>query len=147
MNWNEFRSHYYQKNGSTSRQQLAEAYTSYKNNKSKRIVKSPVRSPRRIAATSPKRVKSSGITLNDINQMAKGKKFLIVVLYADWCGHCQMMKKRLGRKMKDGDKIVFISDDRLDSSLKEYYPKIIYFEDSKRQKDLTVDDVFLYLNA
>ena len=73
--------------------------------------------------------------------------FLIVVIYADFCGHCRDMKQRLGRKMKNTEKIMFISDNQLDNSLKEYYPRILYYQDGKRDSDLDVEDVYTYLNA
>lgn len=130
MNWNEFRASYYKTHGSTSRQQLSQEYHVYKNKLSKQIkIRSPVKK----------------LTLKDINDMAKGKKFIIIVIYANWCGHCQEMKQRLGKKMKNTEKIVFIEENKLDNQLKEYYPRVLYYQDSKRQKDLTVDDVYTYL--
>ncbi len=89
--------------------------------------------------------KKGKLTLKDIDQMAKNKKFLIVVLYSDNCGHCRDMKTKLGSKMKNTDKIMFYSDDMIDDSLKEYYPRIFYYENGERQNDLNVDDVYDYV--
>jgi len=97
------------------------------------------------SSLSPQR--GSKLTLKDMNELAKGKKFLIVVVYADWCGHCQEMKKRLGSKMKDTDKIIFLEDQRVDDSLKDFFPHVYYYQDGARQNDLTVEDVYTYLHA
>ena len=47
--------------------------------------------------------------------------------------------------MKNTDKIMFYNETALDDSLKEYYPRILYYENGKRQPDLKVDDVYEYL--
>ena len=177
MNWNEFRKSYSQKYGSTTRQQLSHEYALYKQkspsrrlpslktipsrqlspvkNQSRRLPSlkplrqlSPVNQSRQLSnqsSLSPQR--GSKLTLKDMNELAKGKKFLIVVVYADWCGHCQEMKKRLGSKMKDTDKIIFLEDKRVDDSLKDFFPHVYYYQDGARQNDLTVEDVYTYLHA
>ena len=77
--------------------------------------------------------------------MAKNKNFLIVVLYADFCGHCADMKEKLGSKMKNTDKIMFYSDEMIDPSLTNSFPRVLYYENGEKQNDLTVDDVYDYL--
>jgi thiol-disulfide isomerase/thioredoxin len=89
-------------------------------------------------------VRSKKLTLKDVEKMAADKKFLIVVVYADWCGHCKDMKQKLGNKMKDTDKIVFVEQQKMDG-LSDYFPRVMYFENGERQNDLTVDNVYDYL--
>jgi len=91
-------------------------------------------------------VRSKKLTLKQIEKMASDKKFLIIVLYADWCGHCQEMKQKLGNKMKDTEKIIFVESNKMDDSLKDYFPHVMYYENGKRQKDLNVENVYEYLN-
>jgi len=154
MNWNEFRANYYKANGTTSRQVLSQEYNYYKNKLSKQnsIIRKKSPSPKRTIIRSPVRSRSplrsnKKMTLKDIENLAKGQRFVIIVIWAKWCGHCDQMKKRLGNKMKDTQKIIFIEENNLDDSLKEYFPRILYYQDGQRQKDLTVDDVYTYLGA
>lgn len=146
MNWNEFRANYYQTHGATSRQKLSQEYTNYKNKLSKqnKVIqkRSPVKSPRRVRSPT-----KSKLTLKDIENMAKNKRFVIFVLYSNNCGHCRDMEKRLGKKMKNTEKIMFLSDDKLSDELKDFYPHVYYYQNGQRQKDLTVDDVYTYLDA
>lgn len=116
---------------------------------------SPKKLPKRIASPkkdlkmSPKRngykPLSKKVTIKDIEGMAADKKFLIVVLYADWCGHCKDMKEKLGNKMKNTDKIVFYESENMDN-LTDYYPRVMYFENGERQRDLNLDNVFDYFS-
>ena len=170
MEWSQYRTSHLNTYGPTSRAQLSKDYAKYKKSlKSPKKIASPKRqvSPKKVAilkkqsiqsvktsakdarlavqkqVASPKR--KGKLTLKEIENMAKNKKFLIVVLYADFCGHCADMKEKLGSKMKNTDKIMFYSDDMIDDSLKEYYPRIFYYENGERQNDLTVDDVYDYI--
>jgi hypothetical protein len=150
------------------KQKSPQRFTIKKTVSSPHRVKSPKRFMAKKSAVSPKRVVSpkklvikktvitprrqslpikGKMTLNDFNQMAQGKKFLIVVIYANRCSHCQDMKKRLGSKMKNTDKIVFYEEKQLDDSLKKFFPHVLYYQDGKKQSDLTVDDVYTYLHV
>lgn len=100
----------------------------------------------KMAVVPAKAAKSSLLSMKDFDTMAKGKEFLIVVLYADWCGHCQNMKTKLGNKMKNTDTIKFYNEKTLSEDVKDYYPKVLYYENGDRRKDLTVDAVFDYLD-
>lgn len=104
--------------------------------------RSPVRKSKAIARTNLD--SSKKLTLKDIERMAADKKFLIVVVYADWCGHCKDMKQKLGKKMKDTEKIIFVEQQKMDG-LSDYFPRVMYFENGERQQDLTVDNVYDYL--
>ena len=161
MDWSQYRTSHLETYGPTTRQQLSKDYQLYKKNlKSSSIrpsllnasvksrspakaVKPIVRSPAKAIVKAPN--KSKKITLKDIEEMAKNKKFLIIVLYADWCSHCSAMREKLGPKMKNTDKIMFYNDEMIDQSLTNSFPKIMYYENGERQNDLTVDDVYDYL--
>ena len=106
-------------------------------------VKSPTKQSSNIA---PASVRGNKLyTMKDFDQMANNKEFLIIVLYADWCGHCQQMKTKLGKKMKDTDKIKFYNEKTLDDSVKDRYPQVLYYENGDRRKDLPITAVFDYL--
>jgi thiol-disulfide isomerase/thioredoxin len=92
-------------------------------------------------------VKNKKMTLKDIETMAEGKKFLIVVLYGDFCGHCRDMKDKLGNKMKNTEKLIFVEANNMDEELKDYFPHVMYYENGERQKDLTVDNIYDYLSV
>lgn len=94
-----------------------------------------------------KTIKNKKMTLKDIENMAEGKKFLIVVLYGDFCGHCRDMKDKLGNKMKNTDKLIFVEANNMDEELKDYFPHVMYYENGERQKDLTVDNIYDYLSV
>lgn len=111
---------------------LDESYANFNSLNKSTTVKSPQK-------------KAALLTMKDFDKMAKGKKFLIVVLYADWCGHCTAMRDKLGNKMKNTDTIVFYEDGTLDESVKDYFPHVLYYENGDRRKDLTVEDVVTYL--
>lgn len=171
MDWSQYRTSHLAKYGPTSMAELSKNYKKYK--QTNKTLKSPTirpslvnpakvvkaRSPAKVAksvkiirspakdvkARSPVKGKSNKVTLRDIEQLAKNKKFLIVVLYADWCSHCIELKKKLGPKMKNTDKIMFYNDEMIDPSLTNSFPKIMYYENGERQNDLTVDDVYDYL--
>ena len=106
--------------------------------------KTPIEEPSGQSTSYPKSILKK-IKLSDIEKLAKNKPFLMVVIYADYCGFCVEMKKKLGKKMKNTDKIMFYSDDQVDQSLKEYYPRVFYYEKGEQQKDLDVNAVYDYL--
>jgi hypothetical protein len=91
--------------------------------------------------------KNKKLTMKDIENMAAKQKFLIVVLYADFCGHCMEMKEKLGNKMKNSEKLMFVEEHNMSDEIKDYFPHVLYFENGERQKDLNVDNVYDYLNV
>lgn len=106
---------------------------------------SPIRQS--VKQSTVKTVKNKKMTLKDIETMAEGKKFLIVVLYGDFCGHCRDMKDKLGNKMKNTEKLIFVESNNMDEELKDYFPHVMYYENGERQKDLTVDNIYDYLSV
>lgn len=83
------------------------------------------------------------LKMSDFDYMAANKKFFIVVLYADWCRHSDDMKIKLGYKMYNSNHIIFCEQKTLSNP--DYFPHVLYYEDGKRKKDLSVQDVYLYL--
>ncbi|HSW76704.1 MAG TPA: protein disulfide isomerase family protein [Candidatus Saccharimonadales bacterium] len=160
MDWNTYRQYHRQQHGNVSRAKLSQDYQQYRQSQTRPLSPSRTISPARTISpprtvrklrSSPLKKQASPrvhhlMTLNDIEQMAKTKSFLIVVLYADWCGHCQAMKAKLGNKMRNYDKLIFVEEKAMDDKLKDHFPHILYYEDGKRQPDLTVNDVYNYLN-
>jgi len=149
--WNEFRSMYAQRYGPTTSKKLSEEYKKYK--KSGTIapqfkIKSPVIRKGLFETVRKSPVKQTKkINLNDIKNLAKGKRFLIVVLYSPACVHCKTMMDRLGEKMVNTDRIRFYTEKDIDDSLKEYFPKVMYFENGEILPNLTVDNVYDFLGA
>lgn len=103
------------------------------------------RTVRPLRQTSPLKSQKK-MTLKDIENMAEGKKFFIVVLYGDFCGHCRDMKERLGDKMKNTEKLIFVEANNMAEELKDYFPHVMYYENGERQKDLNVDNIYDYLS-
>ena len=97
--------------------------------------------------TSVKLVKSSKLTLKDIDVMAQNKPIFIAVLYSNNCIHCQDMMEKLGSKMKDTDNLKFIEEARLSGDTTDYFPHLLYYEQGKRKKDLNVADLYNYLGV
>ena len=159
MNWSEFRTSYANKHGPTTMSKLSVEYEKYKKSSKaspKKIIKAspkkPIRaSPKKVSAILDPRIKSGRtikkMSIHDIENLAKDKKFLIVVLYADWCGHCKELKQKLGSKMRNTDKIIFVEANDMDDNLKDYFPHILYYENGKKQSDLNVDNVYGYLSV
>ncbi|SRR5258708_8985518 len=164
MNYNQYRTYHYDTYGPSSRQVLSKNWITYKKtgvkspikNKGKSpvrtLIKSPVKSKVKYAPSFKSDVKNvkpvktgNLLTMKDIENMAKNKKFLIIVLYANFCSHCRDMKEKLGNKFKNTDKIKFYEEATLDDSLKEYYPHILYYEDGEQKEDLTADNLYSYL--
>lgn len=85
-------------------------------------------------------------TSQDFLNECKDKPFLLVVIYADWCGHCQRMKQTLGDKFQQYDKLIFIEESNVDPALRDYYPHIRLYQNGQT-KDLTVQDLYQVLGV
>jgi len=142
MDWHAFRKSYMTTHGKSAQKAISDAYQKYKSELAPR--RSPRASP--IRGRSPMRHAASQISLRDLEKQASTKDFYIVVLYADWCGHCQAMKQKLGTKMHNSDKIVFLEEKQLEKGTTDFFPHVLYFEYGKRQGDLTVNDVYNYMH-
>ncbi len=84
--------------------------------------------------------------MNEMKMFAKGKPYTIFILYADYCSHCQEMKRRLKKKMVNTETIQFVEEKDIDENLRDYYPHIYYFKNGRQQKDLTVNQLVAFLN-
>lgn len=67
------------------------------------------------------------ITLQDLDKLADNKPLFVVVLYANWCPHCQTMISRLGDKMKQYQQLRFFEESEISPQLREYYPRVIVY--------------------
>jgi thiol-disulfide isomerase/thioredoxin len=77
------------------------------------------------------------ITKRDLDSYAKSVPFLVVVVYANWCPHCREMKRRLGTKMQNHEKLIFLEDNDIADDLKDHYPHVrIYENGTERDSDL-----------
>lgn len=62
----------------------------------------------------------------------QGKKSCLVVVYADWCGHCKDMKKKLGHKIAGNDRVLFIEEKNLPNNLNvSGFPTVIRFSNGR----------------
>lgn len=84
------------------------------------------------------------LTLTEIQNLAKDKKIFIVVLWAEWCGFCNELKQQIS--FKDKDYIIFRESKNIDNNLTNYYPRILYYKNGKKQEDLDSDELLDFLN-
>lgn len=84
------------------------------------------------------------LTLTEIQNLAKDKKIFIVVLWAEWCGFCNELKQQIS--FKDKDYIIFRESKTIDNNLTNYYPRILYYKNGKKQEDLDSDELLDFLN-
>lgn len=64
------------------------------------------------------------ITKQMIENYTKDKPMVMVVIYANWCGHCRAMKQELGSKMVNSNDLIFLEDSQIADDLKDFYPHI-----------------------
>ncbi len=89
---------------------------------------------------------TSSITKSELLQYASTKPYLMVVVYADWCGHCKRMKDRLGSKMQDYQNLLFLESKQVDRSLVSKYPTVFIFENGQMREG-SVDDLYHLLRV
>lgn len=86
------------------------------------------------------------VTAQELDQFAKTKPFLMVVLYANWCGHCKEMIKRLGPKMRNYDELLFLEQRYVDENLAPYFPRVLIYHKGVPREG-TVEDVYAVLES
>ena len=65
------------------------------------------------------------ITKESVLAMYGQKPGYMILVYANWCGHCAAIKAQLGDKInKKHPNISFYEDSDVDDSFKDYYPHI-----------------------
>lgn len=76
---------------------------------------------------------STLITEKMISEKKQDEPYFMVVVYADWCGHCQNLKRELGKYFRDYDVIAFLKDDQVKSTetFANYFPFITVFNYGK----------------
>jgi thiol-disulfide isomerase/thioredoxin len=91
------------------------------------------------------------ITMEQIRKNAGNKPFYMVVIYADWCRHCQDMIAEINKlsnnqKALDIQRLVFYEQNDVVPELQEYFPKIIIFRYG-RQFDGTKEDLYNFIQG
>ncbi len=81
------------------------------------------------------------VTTNELSQYAKNKPFLMVVIYANWCGHCKEMIKTLGPKMRNYDDLLFFEQKYVDDQLGIYFPRVLIYSNGVSREG-TVEDLY-----
>lgn len=78
---------------------------------------------------------------------AEQLRTLYIVIYANWCHHCQDMIKRLGNLMKDYKQLRFLEEQQVDGKLREFYPRVIVYRDGEETEEGTIGQVYALLNS
>ena len=89
---------------------------------------------------------STGVTKESLSKKFKDQPYHMVVIYADWCGHCQHMKQFLGDKFKSREDLTFYSEDKVDRSFKDYFPHVYVFNYGKA-RDTVVEELYDLLDV
>jgi thiol-disulfide isomerase/thioredoxin len=80
-------------------------------------------------------------TKRDVEEYAHDKPYLMVVVYADWCGHCKSMIDKLGNKFQQYDKLIFLEERQVNDDFKDYFPHVHIYQYGQ-QTEGTVDDLY-----
>ena len=80
-------------------------------------------------------------TQAEIDEYVAGHQYHIVVIYADWCGHCKTMKERLGPKFQQYNILTFLESENLDPEILDYFPHVHIYENGVR-RDGSLRDVY-----
>ena len=81
------------------------------------------------------------VTKEMVDKKARNMPYLMVVIYADWCGHCVQMKEKLGEYFQQYDILNFLEESEVDPELKDYFPHVHIYKNGKRQ-DGSLEDVY-----
>ena len=83
-------------------------------------------------------------TINDTTDNSKSKNTQLILVYADWCGHCKKMKPdwdKFESKYKDMCQSYESSTDEAKRLFKQYdlkgYPALLFIKDGKKVDDYT----------
>ncbi len=80
-------------------------------------------------------------TKAQLEQYVKNDPYHIVVIYADWCGHCQDMKEKLGDKFQQYNHLTFLESENLADELLDHFPHVHIYENGVR-RDGRLRDVY-----
>lgn len=81
------------------------------------------------------------VTKEQLDAYVSDKPYHMVVMYADWCGHCKSMIKDLGSKFKQYDTLTFLESANVEDDLLDYFPHIHIYENNKR-RDGSMKDLY-----
>lgn len=86
------------------------------------------------------------VTKKQLEDFVANEPYHMVVMYADWCGHCKDMKKRLGDKFRPYDIITFLEASDVEDELLDHFPHVHIYEHGKH-RDGSMRDVYKLLEA
>ena len=82
------------------------------------------------------------VTKKMLEDYAAQYPYCMFVIYADWCGHCQNMKQKLGKYFDiNYDVILFLEEADVSKELKDYFPHIRVYENGK-ERDGNVEELY-----
>ena len=85
--------------------------------------------------------------MKDLLKEAQKHKFLIFVVYADWCGHCQDMKMRLREKfIRPPSNVKFLESNSVDQSLLDYFPHCRIISNGV-VSEYSLEELYVYLES
>ena len=84
-------------------------------------------------------------TQKAIEEYVSDHPYHIVVIYADWCGHCQAMKQKLGDKFQQYNYLTFLEESDVDPELLDHFPHVHIYKKGVRT-DGKVEDVYKLLD-
>lgn len=86
------------------------------------------------------------ITKEDLENYANDYPNCMFVIYANWCGHCQTMKEKLGKYFNlNYDIIMFLEESEISNDLKDYFPHIHVYENGVR-RDGSLDELYDWID-
>lgn len=85
----------------------------------------------------------SGEVVNEshIHNFCKGKEYVYVVVYANWCGHCKTMIRTLGPDFKQYEKLIFLESETVPDNYVNAFPTCYKYQNGKRY-NASVDDIY-----
>jgi thiol-disulfide isomerase/thioredoxin len=93
------------------------------------------------------------ITKEQVETYTYDMPYAMVVVYANWCGHCKRMKEKLGNKMPQkgqsinvgGKTIMFFEDNDVADDYKDFYPHVHIYEYGHESTG-TLNDLYTLLS-
>ena len=86
------------------------------------------------------------VTKEQLDQYVAGHPYHVVVMYADWCGHCKDMQKKLGDKFQQYNYLTFLESENVSDELLDYFPHVHIYENGVR-RDGKLHDVYKMLKV
>ena len=81
------------------------------------------------------------ITKSDVEDYVRDDPYHVVVVYANWCGHCRQMIQKLGDKFQNYDILTFLEESQVDQDLLDYFPHVRVYQYGQADEG-SVKDVY-----